>query len=167
MQILDLDFQFILTCPSRLPPPPKKMPVIKQMEDFVLSEGLCNEAQSAAWRLAVQCRSPYPIPYAVWLIMQTGWARWASEHGLGSVTNFKLCACSLNPPYPHSVKQHKGIMGYRRLNAGFRAADSLMMSVRLLNGAITTSINVLKLEYICLVQNQWWSLYFDRKYNQL
>ena len=55
-----------------------------------------DDNKSAAQRLAVQRWSPHPIPDAVSLNANRGIQR-ASEHGLGSIPNFELCACPLIP----------------------------------------------------------------------
>ena len=75
---------------------------------------------------------PQSLFHMLFRWMQIGHAQRASEHGLGSVPNFKLCTCPLSLPYPQSAKQHreKGWWDQHE-DASLCATDSCITSVRL------------------------------------
>ena len=74
----------------------------------------------------VPCWSLFPFPSAVLANMQQQkrQVQWAREQGSGSKAtfqHFKLCACSLKPPYPHS--------GKRRMRLGNSMGNSMVPQI--------------------------------------
>ena len=72
----------------------------RYLNPTVRDERICGTETSISTMIPVY-RFHRPVLFS-WIWTRQFW--WASEHGLGSVTNFQLCACLLNLPYPHLAK---------------------------------------------------------------
>ena len=120
----DLEKWFNCTWDSKAPMRPSVFDLSISIKTQTRHERVCG----------METISSMPIPWipshAALCWMRIWRVKRASERGIGSmatVQNFKLCACPLEPLYPHSVIQRKEIeLRVQRWISSLHAADSLI-----------------------------------------